>query len=93
MKKEELCRGILSQFGGSCSVGHNVGWYNRHALSNIKRIRMKCPDCGRRIMSSITNCHDGCCFWHVLPPHKPKDWWKKGKQRPRNKPEKQLKRI
>jgi hypothetical protein len=42
----------------------------------IKRIRIKCTKCKRRVMSSVSACHDGCCVRHKLPPHKPKGWWR-----------------
>jgi hypothetical protein len=52
--------------------------YNPHAYHGIKRIRMTCELCGRRVLSSIWNNEDGDII-HVLPPHKPKHWWKKKK--------------
>jgi len=45
--------------------------------TNVKRLRLKCPKCKRRVMSSVRVCHDGCCVIHDLPAHKPKGWWKK----------------
>ena len=44
--------------------------------TGIKRKRLKCPRCGRRLMSSVRVCDDGCCVYHSIPSHKPKDWWK-----------------
>ena len=52
-------------------------WSNRHAVRGVKRIKMKCELCGAKVTSSISSCHDGCCASHVMPPHKPKGWWKK----------------
>lgn len=53
------------------------GWFNGQVPrpSNVKRIRLQCPLCGRRIWSSV-NQDDGEIY-HSLPPHKPKGWWKK----------------
>lgn len=45
--------------------------------TGIKRMRLRCPRCGRRVLSSVRVCHDGCCVFHDIPPHKPKGWWKK----------------
>jgi hypothetical protein len=47
--------------------------------SKVKRIRLICPVCGRRVMSSVSQ-NDGDIY-HTLPPHKPKGWWKKKKPR------------
>jgi len=57
-------------------------WTNRRPedKKNLKRIRMTCPKCKRRLLSSVKMCHDGCCIKHSIPPHKPKYWWKKRKQ-------------
>lgn len=44
--------------------------------TGIKRIKVQCPECGRRLMSSVSCCHDGCCVYHRLPRHKRKGWWK-----------------
>lgn len=38
---------------------------------------IKCPECGRRVKLRIGFCHDSCCIYFGLPPHKPKYWWKK----------------
>lgn len=45
----------------------------------IKRIRLTCPKCGRRLLASVSTCEDGCCLYFTIPPHKPKGWWKKKK--------------
>ena len=46
----------------------------------IKRIKIICPICKRRVTSVVHTCHDGCCIYHTLPAHKPRGWWKKGKK-------------
>lgn len=58
-------------------------WYGDRGArpERIKRKRLKCPRCGRRVWSSISTCHDGCCVLHFLPPHKSKGWWKRRKKR------------
>lgn len=79
MKQAELC-------GGSRQA---VTWReNPHPVSyiearsgvrpaGVKRLRLKCPQCGRRLLSSVRTCDDGCCILHFIPPHKPRGWWKK----------------
>jgi hypothetical protein len=42
-----------------------------------KRIRIVCPECGRKVTARLTFCHDACCALYLLPPHKKKGWWKK----------------
>ena len=51
---------------------------------NEKSKRVRCPACGRSMMSNIRVCHDGCCIYHCIPPHKKKEWWKKGKKQSRD---------
>ena len=48
---------------------------------NVKRKRLTCPICKRRLMSSISWDYNGEVLIHTLPPHKPKMWWKKHKRR------------
>lgn len=45
--------------------------------TGIKRLRVVCPRCGRRLLSSVAVCDDGCGVLHSIPPHKPRGWWKK----------------
>lgn len=40
---------------------------------------VRCPKCGRRLKPRISFCHDGCCVYLSIPPHKKKGWWKKRK--------------
>jgi len=83
----KLCYGSLvtdwENLPAENMVSHwNAGYgYNGARPTGIKRKRLVCPKCKRRILSSVTTCHDGCCVKHYLPPHKPKMWWKKGKKR------------
>jgi hypothetical protein len=58
-------------------------WHSMWGIrpSGVKRIRIKCSKCGRRIMSSVDLGIDADNVKHILPPHKPKMWWKKGKRR------------
>lgn len=46
--------------------------------TGVKRIRLTCPECGRRLLSSVGTCEDGCCIIHELPPHKSKKAKKPG---------------
>ncbi|MHA2064122.1 MAG: hypothetical protein ACXABY_07050 [Candidatus Thorarchaeota archaeon] len=44
------------------------------------RIRVKCPECGRRMIGQAMYCDDACCIFIRVPPgHKRKGWWKRGK--------------
>jgi len=55
-----------------------VGWdYYFTDRRKIKRIRMTCPVCKRRVLSSISLGHDEDYIRHELPPHKPKHWLKR----------------
>lgn len=58
----------------------NIMSWHGHRPHGVKRIRVKCPVCGRRMWSSVSQCHDGCCITHSIPPHKVKMWWKKGRK-------------
>ncbi|MHB8089510.1 MAG: hypothetical protein ACYDH2_14815 [Anaerolineaceae bacterium] len=51
----------------------------------LKRIRIACPKCGRRVMSSISLGHDEDYILHELPPHKTKHWWKHSEKKRGNK--------
>jgi len=54
------------------------------ALFAVKSKRIRCPVCGRSMWSSVMTCHDGCCIFHCIPPHKIKGWWKKPKKKSRD---------
>jgi hypothetical protein len=84
MKKEDLCTGNL----GSAIVTkpkrgvENIirwGFIMGVRPANVKRIRLQCPKCGRRVWSSVMQ--DDGEIYHSLPPHKPKGWWKKHKRK------------
>ncbi len=51
--------------------------------TGVKRIRMVCSKCKRRLWSSVEYHHDGDEVVHRMPPHKPKKWWKKRKEKKR----------
>lgn len=59
----------------TATVHHTEGGMVRP--EGVKRMRLRCPRCGRRVWSSISTCSDGCCVYHNIPPHKPKRWWRK----------------
>lgn len=64
----------------SVAVGLGYSYGEKQPVKGIQSIRMKCPRCGRRVMSSIKVCEDGCCTTHSIPPHKIKMWWKKSRK-------------
>ena len=48
-------------------------------LEQIKRHRVKCPQCGRRMWGwKVITC-DADFYYYAIPPHKVKKWWKKKK--------------
>ena len=51
--------------------------------SGIKRPRVQCPVCKRRMKANIRVCSDGCCIAFMVPRHKVKEWWKKKKKKNR----------
>jgi len=82
MSKVALCDGQLQapirEDPGEKHQDVNAMWGERP--TKVKRKRIRCPKCGRKLWSSVKLCHDNCCLLHTLPPHKPKGWWKrKGK--------------
>lgn len=80
--------------GGGASVwvrlkeiapGGNMGWASVNPCrKGIPLVRLKCPKCGRRMMSKVEIYHDGDYAIHTIPPHKIKHWWKKNKKRKTN---------
>lgn len=42
---------------------------------------IRCPICGRGLMPDLKFHHDGGYVIALVPPHKVKGWWKKGKPR------------
>lgn len=85
MKK--LCPGSVTgivQSAPEDSPSHpSVGWWdaaNGVRPTGIRRIRVKCPYCGRKLLTSVSVCDDGCCIYHSIPRHKPKGWWKRVKK-------------
>lgn len=55
--------------------------YDPYPEHPVKRIRMKCQICGRKVLSSVRVDHDGLELYHSIPPHKIKKWWKKTKKK------------
>jgi len=83
--KYKMCPGIKN-FGGMTDAGRNaIGTgIDDERSTGIKRKRLKCPNCKRRVFSSIRVDCNGSDVFHDLPPHKPKGWWKKkSKKRPK----------
>lgn len=75
-----------------CEGTHGVEWerleeplgftgFSTERPTNVKRKLLTCPNCKRRLHSSVELEHDGFYVIHSIPAHKPKEWWKKGKPR------------
>mgnify|MGYP001195922342 CR=1 FL=1 len=82
MAKYKMCPAIDNLIWQKAK--YPVGFYGvayEQRPENCKRIRIVCPVCKRRLMSSVEWEHDGDYIIHSLPTHKPKEWWKKGKPR------------
>lgn len=41
-----------------------------------KRVRVKCPKCGRRLIAWAA-IHEGEVMHFAVPPHKKKRWWRR----------------
>lgn len=69
-----------------CSYDSMAGMYPDHVWGGEPRYekarRVRCPACGRSMMAAVRYCHDGCCAFQCIPPHKKKGWWKKPKPKP-----------
>ena len=66
----------------------HFGWGGLGRPPNlVKRKRVICPVCKRRMWASFRFCHDGCCIMYSIPKHKVKKWWTKDKERKKNKRE------
>lgn len=79
-----LCYGTITKLAhdGILKPRNMLNWYEAQdgiRPSGVKRIRLTCPVCKRRVIASVKTCHDGCCLYYSIPSHKPKHWWKKQK--------------
>lgn len=78
--KNKLCWHLETVLVEHGDYGYCWPSERREIPEGIKRVRVTCSKCGRRLLSSIEICHDGCCVLHRIPvPHKVKGWWKKDK--------------
>lgn len=85
----KLCNGTLREYERVTKKHKTVypyrnAWFvgmNLWTPDGIKRRRLKCPECGRRMMSSVILDEDFDYIHHYIPPHKPKGWWKKSKKK------------
>jgi len=77
----ELCYGKITYIERNNTEQRPLTLIPDDRPKGIKRKRLTCPECGRRLMSSISWDEDGNYFFHTIPPHKPKMWWKKNKKR------------
>ena len=89
MSRVHLYSRDTAQFKHRCSYNDKGNGGSRHScgsravdnddLEHIKRKRVKCPQCGRRLWGWATIGHDGDFYHYAVPAHKTKKWWKKGK--------------
>jgi hypothetical protein len=84
---KELCDGTVREIE-FIAERRNIQFNNAYGFGfnfirplNIRRKRLKCPKCGRKILSSVFTDEDISFIVHTIPPHKPKGWWKKHKKR------------
>jgi hypothetical protein len=49
---------------------------------HVRRRKLECPFCKRRVLARIGFGHDGDVLAFLMPVHKPKHWWKKKVKRP-----------
>lgn len=79
MNKNDLCPGSKNTVwkpAGKHQVSYfKIMWSNLRP-SGVKRTKVVCPVCKRKIVPSVQYCHDGCCIIFSIPPHKKKHWWK-----------------
>jgi len=77
---EQMCS-YSNVRGVSRSYIENDSWTGHidRKTWRIKSKRVRCPECGRSMMSAIRVCHDGCCVFHCIPSHKKKGWYRIGK--------------
>ena len=73
-----------------CSDGQPAKVYDfktrKMVETKVKSKRIRCPECGRRIMVGATTNHDeDFVFWR-LPPHKVKGWYKPKRKKKVEKP-------
>lgn len=82
MKKNKMCSFTGNyEYVGPAKV--SVSYYEVREM-NVRppdKVRVKCPECKRRIFGQMKYCDDGCCTFIRVPPHKRKGWWKKPKLR------------
>jgi hypothetical protein len=89
MTKIKLCDGKIEPIWIGVDERHrdySAGWWlswSNERPENVRRLRLTCPICARRIMSSVQINHDGDFIIHTLPPHKPKGWWKVKHNKPK----------
>jgi hypothetical protein len=85
-RKAKLCYGKAVSTKWERAPEHGLGYWEiseGKIPTGIKRRKLKCSVCKRKVWSSIKLCDDGCCIVHYIPQHKPKYWWRKGKRKRR----------
>lgn len=86
--KEEMCTysDIHGFLPGDPWRGHLGSQLDKDVDSKMsgKNKRVQCPVCKRKMWAARRVCHDGCCIYYCVPPHKVKGWWKKPKKQSRD---------
>lgn len=78
---KRICNGKLPGVWVKIGPIQPVADFNPPRPKWCKRMRMRCPECGRKLWSSISINHDSDYLIHSLPLHKPKGWWKRRAQK------------
>ena len=79
MRHKELCPGKAATIWKETNHPELQGFQgfgSSRPSVKVKRVRIKCELCGRRVWSSVQVDHDGGIVFHTIPSHKPKGWWK-----------------
>jgi hypothetical protein len=68
-QEEDVCVDFLGFIPGCC-VGTTFSKLKWKEIKGGHPMRVRCPDCKRRLMTFLRECHDPGCFHAYLPKHK-----------------------
>jgi hypothetical protein len=68
-QEEDVCVDFLGYIPGCCpgTFKHKIKFKE---IKGNHPTRIRCPDCKRRLMSFIRECHDPGCYHAYMPKHK-----------------------